>query len=243
MEPIGTRTMWIRAVACGLLSVAYQCGGSATSTCKPPDGTPCGTAVDASLGDTSLDARESNDGSLDAADAGLDAAADAAVSAPDGAIFCAFNVGPVDPNNLPPDAGLVEQCVRQYPTCTAPGFFGMPDPPGWECCLSYTLLAAGAGRRCLPEGATITNGPPDLCDGGCPANTACGQHYDGGAAVCAGPACDGVTNAGTCPPGSTCETLLYQMCPPMQPGDTACTGGAIVFHGCVASPASDASTE
>jgi hypothetical protein len=59
--------------------------------------------------------------------------------------YCALDSGPVDASDLA-DAGPIERCTEQYPTCSAPA----PESPGWQCC---RIATAGAVTElsCMPN--------------------------------------------------------------------------------------------
>jgi hypothetical protein len=61
--------------------------------------------------------------------------------------YCALNSGPVDGGDLA-DAGPIEQCTPQYPTCTGPS----PESPGWQCCL-VSGLSGLTEISCMPNDA------------------------------------------------------------------------------------------
>jgi hypothetical protein len=66
--------------------------------------------------------------------------------------YCALDVGPLDGGDIA-DAGPVEQCTPQYPTCTGP----FPESPGWQCCLASSV--GGISEiRCMPNDAAAYSG-------------------------------------------------------------------------------------
>jgi hypothetical protein len=61
--------------------------------------------------------------------------------------YCALYSGPVDASDQA-DAGPIERCTAQYPTCSAPA----PESPGWQCC---RIATSGALTEvsCMPSDA------------------------------------------------------------------------------------------
>jgi len=60
--------------------------------------------------------------------------------------YCALYAGPLDADV--PDAGPVERCTPQYPTCTGP----YPESPGWQCCV-ISSVGGISEIRCMPNDA------------------------------------------------------------------------------------------
>jgi hypothetical protein len=61
--------------------------------------------------------------------------------------YCALNSGPVDSGDQA-DAGPIERCTPQYPTCSAPA----PESPGWQCCRVATSGVI-TEIKCMPSSA------------------------------------------------------------------------------------------
>jgi hypothetical protein len=78
----------------------------------------------------------------DCADGGLQTEGDAQPTP-----YCALYSGPVDASDQA-DAGPIERCTAQYPTCSAPA----PESPGWQCC---RIATSGALTEvsCMPNDA------------------------------------------------------------------------------------------
>jgi hypothetical protein len=67
--------------------------------------------------------------------------------------YCALNSGPLDAAAA--DAGPVEQCTSEYPTCTGP----FPESPGWQCCRSASVGGV-TELDCMPNDAAAYSGGP-----------------------------------------------------------------------------------
>jgi hypothetical protein len=131
--------------------------------------------------------------------------------------------------------GPATNCAKSGGSCNTD-----PLPGGAVCCLEF-VDAAGDGD--VGDGGVTGNDassqPP--C-GACASGQQCVEWVGTAQNVCAGPACGRSVDGGACGPGSSCQAVRYDPCPPPPPGQVQCNIASVTYQACVAD-AVDANTE